>query len=352
MKDQRSYISSLRDPIDTPLDLVENGECHFGTFKDPFKKMSLLDVKKPCGKMPSFLRKTRFTEWEAFEINMKDGAFVSAIYKTSTLCFNLVVFYDKNENKVYEFQDFGRRSKCHLASSLVDTVSSFKTKHSEIIIENNFERGECKAKCISKNKKFGQIEYEFEATRVSPPSIASMALGKPNPIYSEKDLFKAKGYIKINGKTYTSDDESTAIVDDHKGYYPYKAHYDWLTTMGKLNIDGEKKFIGFNLTHNQSIDEANYNENLLWLEGESYPLPPVTFKHLDKDTWEVKDDYDDVNLVFRINKFYKMMVHLGIIDITYRLPFGVIHGYVKDANGKKYILDGFTGLAEDRSQRM
>lgn len=35
-----------------------------------------------------------------------------------------------------------------------------------------------------------------------------------------------------------TDDESTAIIDDHRGYYPRKAHYDWVTTMGKCEIDG------------------------------------------------------------------------------------------------------------------
>ncbi len=56
-----------------------------------------------------------------------------------------------------------------------------------------------------------------------------------------------------------------------------KAHYDWVSTMGKLNIDGKMKWFGFNLTRNKSIDQEKYNENIIWFENETSLLPPVTF---------------------------------------------------------------------------
>ena len=37
-----------------------------------------------------------------------------------------------------------------------------------------------------------------------------------------------------------TDENTTALIDDHRGYYPRKAHYDWLTTMGKFNINNKK----------------------------------------------------------------------------------------------------------------
>lgn len=52
------YISEKRRPVATPDSIVENGQAHFGTFDKPFKKLNMLDCKKPCGRlMPDFMKK-------------------------------------------------------------------------------------------------------------------------------------------------------------------------------------------------------------------------------------------------------------------------------------------------------
>ena len=68
--------------------------------------------------------------------------------------------------------------------------------------------------------------------------MASIPFGKNRPLYSQKDFFKAEGRLVINGEEMLTDEDSTAIVDDHRGFYPRRAHYDWVTTMGKCNVDG------------------------------------------------------------------------------------------------------------------
>ena len=78
------YISEKRRPIDTPESIVENGQAHFGTFKDPFKNLNLIDCEKPCGKrMPDFMKKSRLTEWEAFEVHLDEGASATHLQKLS-----------------------------------------------------------------------------------------------------------------------------------------------------------------------------------------------------------------------------------------------------------------------------
>ena len=345
------YISEKRIPVATPKDLVENGEAHFGTFSEPFEAMSLLDIKKPCGNMPGFMKKARLTIWEAFEINMDEGTLVSAVYNMNALGFNIMVFYDKTEDKVYSWQNFAPGYKCKVAPTLINSKTELHLKKSNLDIENHFEKGFCHAEGKAVNKKSGEFEFCMDAERLSPPSIVSIPLGKPNPLYSEKDFFKGTGYIKINGKTYKSNERTTCIVDDHKGFYPFHAHYDWLTMMGKVDIDGENKYLAINFTHNQSTNEDDYNENLLWLEGESFPIPPVKFEKLEKNYWRIYDDYGTVEVFFKMNKDFKMMLHLLVVDISYRLPYGTVKGYVT-VNGKKYIVDGMTGIGEDKTTRI
>ena len=153
-----------------------------------------------------------------------------------------------------------------------------------------------------------------------------------------------------------TDEDSTAIVDDHRGFYPRRAHYDWVTTMGKCNVDGEEKWLAFNLTRNQSIDQEKYNENILWIEGKTSILPPVKFTRspeskdfCDHSEWIINDEHDMVNLKFKVRNMNPMIMHALVVNIDYYVAFGELEGYLRDEDGKKYVLDGMMGMGEDKT---
>lgn len=355
MSNYPSYISEKRRPVATPKSIVENGQAHFGTFDTQFEELNLLDCEQPCGPLlPHFMNATRLTQWEAFEINMDEGALVSAVYNTGAIGFSIFVFFDKRKHQVLSWKNIVPGCKAKVSPQLVDGKCELKTKNSNYVIANDLRNGIARAQGFSKNKKFGEFEINMEVKRLSPISNVSIPFGKNKPLYSEKDFLKASGFIRINDETFNANERTVSIIDDHKGYYPYHAHYDWLTTMGLMDIDGEKKYFAFNLTRNQSIDQDKYNENLIWLENESFPLPPVKFEHDPQNDkiWYVKDDHNCVDIKFEIEDVFKMPIHALVVDVKYDLPFGKISGYVKDTNGKKYIVDGMTGIGEDKTTRM
>jgi len=364
MSDYPKYISETRRPAPTPDSIVENGKVHFGTFDSPFKNLNLLDANKPCGKlMPDFLKQGRLVEWEAFEVNMDEGTLISAVYNTGPAGFSIFMWYDKATKKILAWQNIVLRSQAKVAKQLISDYCYCKTGKSEYTITNDFANGKAYAKGFTKGKD-GEFSIDMKFERLSPLANGVMPLGKNkdgsfrNALYSEKDFFKATGVIKCNGKEYKTNDRSVGIIDDHKGYYPFKSHYDWLTTMGKCNIDGEEKFFAFNLTRNQSVDQDQYNENVIWLEGESFPMPPVIFKHKDgkkkAKEWHIVDEkgLGLVDVTFKIEDVHYIPLHLLVVDTYYALPCGSISGYVTDTNGKKYIVDGMVGVGEDKSTRM
>lgn len=243
---------------------------------------------------------------------------------------------------------------------------------------NNFQDGKCElsgkhsGKClitvpredktavaaIKENYGEASIEYNITLSRLSKPCVASIPFSetRPRPLYSQKDFFKAEGSLIINGEEMLTDEDSAAFVDDHRGYYPRHAHYDWVTTMGKCDIDGEKKWLAFNLTRNQSINQEKYNENILWLEGETSILPPVKFERSvesrdfkNYSEWTIKDEHDMVNLKFKVYGINPMIMHAVVVNIDYYITFGVLEGYLRDESGKKYVLDGMMGMGEDKT---
>ncbi len=364
MSEYPDYISPIRKPAPTPASIVEDGKVHFGTFDSPFANLNLLDACKPCGKkMPDFMKKSRLTEWEAFEVLMDEGALISAVYSIGALGFSIFVWYDKAEDKIYSWRNLVPKKKAKVAKQLVDDYCYCKTGKSEYRIDNDFMHGKASAKGYSKGKS-GTFEIDMSFERVSPLANGVMPLAKNkdgsfrNALYSEKDFFKATGKIVLNGKEYVSNERSVGIIDDHKGFYPFKAHYDWLTSMGTIDDGGVKKYFAFNLTRNQSVDQFNYNENVIWCGDESFPMPPVVFTHKDgkkkANEWHVTDEGGKglVDVTFNISKVFYMPIHALVIECYYALPYGTIKGYITDTNGKKYIVDGMLGIGEDKTTRM
>ena len=378
MGEYSKYISKKRRAVPTPKDLVDkDGNVVFGTFDKEFETMELMRAKKPT-RAPDFLRKFKLTLWEACEVHLKNGVLLAVVCDMGIFGKQLNMFYDKRTHKVYCWDTQIKSKDTRIAPNLLNgSVAEARSDVGFVKYVNNFQDGKADlsgkhigkclinsdddkvcAETIKENYGEATIEYDFKLTRLSEPCVVSIPFpySTNRTLYSQKDFFKAEGKLVINGEEMLSDDETTAIIDDHRGYYPRKAHYDWVTTMGKCEVNGEKKWLAFNLTHNQSTDEAAYNENLIFFEGKTSLLPPVKFTRSveSKDfrnysEWTIKDEFDMVNLKFKVYGINPMVVHALIVNIDYYVAFGELEGYLRDEDGNKYVLDGMMGMGEDKT---
>lgn len=353
MKTFYDVLSDKRKAVPTPENIVSpSGKAYFGTFDKEFERMDFLSVDKPVG-LPNFTNKNRLTLWEAVELHLKDIIVLTAVCDMGGLiATGLTIVYDKEKKKCSIWQELLPVKKSVISKTLLggDTTMSLGNAH-QLKVVNRFEQGKAIVTGHAKDKKAGEVSYDVTLERVSLPSIVSIPFGENQPLYSQKDLFKVTGYVEVNGIKYEADEDSTAIIDDHRGYYPYNSHYDWVTTMGRKEIDGKKQYFGFNLTRNQSVNQNDYNENLIWFEGNTTLLTPVRFEHIEYNKWHIRDVHGMVDIIFDIGDRFLMRVPAGVIDINYHITFGDLSGYVCDPDGNKYILDGMYGIGEDKSVR-
>ena len=349
--DFKNVLSEKRIAVPTPENVVDgSGNCFFGTFESEFEAMDFLKADHPS-KLPNFMNKSRLTLWEACEINFDKVVLLTAVCDMALFGTTLTVLYDKRTKKCASWQEMLiPASKAVIAKNLLNGNESYaKAKNVKIRFINDFQKGEAVVSGSAQSKKEGMLDYRVQLKRVSKPSIVSIPFGDNRPLYSQKDLFSVEGYIDYNGERFHATEASAAIIDDHRGYYPRKAHYDWVTTMGKKEINGKEQYFGFNLTRNQSIDQDKFNENLIWFEGDTTLLTPVVFRHETDKLWRVQDEHGMVDLTFDIGDEFLMLVKAGIIDINYHITFGTLSGYVCDPDGNKYDLEGMTGIGEDKS---
>ena len=138
--------------------------------------------------------------------------------------------------------------------------------------------------CLSCQKRF--TTYEI-IERMAKYFGTDGFRGEANIGLTVEHAFKIGRYL---GWYYGRDHKAKAVIgkDTRRSSY-----------MGRCAQEDGDRFIAVNLTRNQSVDPERYNENLIWLEGRSSPLPPVKFSKSvksaacgGKSVWTVRDEHD------------------------------------------------------------
>lgn len=351
------FISIKRRSVHTPASLInEDGTANFGTFQSEFKNLNLTDARRAIV-LPDAFNKARLTLWEAVEIKFKEGMLLVAVSDMAIFGITKAVFFDYRSRKCYTFDNTLPSKSTKIAENLLDNHFAHAiTKNSNIKMTNDFGNGKAKIEGYSKDEN-NRVDFNVNLTSISYPSVVSIPFGANRPLYTEKLLFKVDGEISFNGENFDLSD-AYAIIDDHRGYYPRKAHYDWLCSMGRVLVNGEEVPFGFNLTRNQSIVPEDYNENLLWLSGCTSLLPPVTFTKETKTAAvlkgavqivHVKDEYGMVDLTYTVEATSAMITHAVVVNIDYFITFGKVNGFILDENGNKYEFKDTEAIGEDKT---
>lgn len=357
MEDFRNCIHPLRRSVPTPASLVgEDGQCAFGTFDREFESFHLLRAKHATV-LPRFLNRTRLTLWEACEIMLPGGIILAAVCDMSAFGRLLVLWYDAETNGITAFDQTVPASGTHIAPNLLHgAVTHGSGRFGGIRFENRFDEGKARLTATLTNKNRDALRLDFSFTRVSLPSVVSIPFGPNRPLYTQKDLLRAEGALTLNGRTVSSDGNTAAVIDDHRGYYPRRMHYDWASTMVRRDSGGAPYWFGLNLTQNQSTDPEAYNENLIWLTDRTSLLPPVTFRKVPpmKDfvsdsVWTIRDGYGMVDADFRVTASYPILLHAGVVSTDYYITFGSFRGSVRCEDGTVLSLDGLPAIGEDKT---
>jgi len=341
---QSSHIHKDRYPQPAPEKAVFDGRSVFGAFDGVIKNVNIDETHRPLSiALPRFINRLRMKEWEAYQVSFDEGFICGAIYNMGAAVFNIMMFYEKTEKTVKANHIFGYPRNC-VGNTLFGGTNSLETDAFKAEIRNNLEKGIVliSVDYSPSSKKRIPMVADLLLTMLSKPGVTIMPLGENRPLYTYKNLFKVEGSIKIGGRVFKMNERSLGIIDDHKGYYPRRTHYDWITCMGQ--IDGVH--FGVNLCKNQALEPEKYCENILWLGKEAHLLPTVSFERLNGN-WHICDKHKTVDITFFVDDSYVFRKMFFGSGANYIAPFGKVMGYVTDSDGNKIILDGMTSMGED-----
>lgn len=345
-----------RELLPAPDMLVSGGNFNFGTFSTQFLKVNPLDARRPLGfKAPGCLIRYRLKEWQAFQLGNQRWFILTVLYNARFSGLAQFIAYDRQAKKRYAFSRTLVPGVINVPPSLWDGRQSYSHSGNSIEFISRLEMGRFYINVSLKgDKAVPPVAAHFEALHedcMAEPIVVAIPFGENRGMYSHKCLMPMKGEMYVGGeKTEFNRDESFAIIDDHKGFYPYIMKYDWVTAAG---VNGSGQLCGFNLTDNQSIDPDMYNENCLWIDGRLHLLPPVKFSRPDGDEgrWQIKDRFGMVDLSFQPVAMNEINVNALAIRVRYRGPFGYFNGFVRNRYSESVVFDGFWGMGENKYVR-
>ncbi len=331
----------INDAVETPTSLVdENGEFLVGTFKSSFTNFNFSRFRR------TFLKKARnnvkLTEWQAVEVLADQLFLIAAVFKFGPMNKTLLIAYDIKEEKLYDFSETSYCNQKSLVAPFLQggSESTRKSEDSFIRISTNLEKGKLSLTGYSK-----ELQFDIDFERIADPSIVSIQMAKKSYVYTEKDLLVPSGTIEFQGNIHTLSTNNITILDDHRGFYPLSSGYDWITCMGDIDINGEMKKFGLNITDFYRNLSKEVHENGYWLDGKFRQLPLASFVRED-NTWYIMDEDEIIDLTFTLKAKHKIK-KIFPLHIDYVMAFGSLTGTIQTDHGE-LVIDEMFSLAEKR----
>jgi len=347
---------SQRGFPEPPGAAVQDGRFELGRYCAPFPRANLLDIGSPNNyPIPRFLKNFRLKEWQAFQFGDERWFFFTALYNAKTFGIANFFAYDRVGKKRYgcqrvlpgsPFRFFEElslsRVTYHGATTFIEYVFDLEAGKIGINVDRH-------SRDLAKRFS-GQFDFSYGA-KVSAPSAVCLPLGMNRAMYSMKVLMPVTGeFTSVVGSSHLENPGAMGILDEHKGFYPWRLRYDWVTGFG---LDSKGRRVGFNLTDNQVKDQVRYNENCIWINNKVWPLPPVkvTRPKGPASEWFIQDTEGLVDLVFIPEVPNDIIFNIGIMRSDYHGPFGSFRGVIKNGEGDKIEAERLYGAGEQKYLR-
>jgi hypothetical protein len=340
-----------------PEAAVSKGQFELGRFGTPFARANLLDVERLYFyPLPRFVKAARLKEWRAFQFGNERWFFFTALYNAKAFSIAAFFAYDRERKRRFGFQRPIPGSAFSYGERLSGSKTAYRNSRSLIEYDCEFDSGlisiAAQRSEVDAERSFaGAFRFSCGPKAAAPESVC-LPLGKNRAMYSTKLLMPFEGEFTVGNEVFGFDGAGAmGVMDDHKGYYPYRLRYDWVTGFG---LDQKGRRAGFNLTDNQVRDQAKYNENCLWINNRVWPLPPVkvTRPQGPAGEWFVQDTEGLVDLVFTPELPNDVAFNLGIAESDYRGPFGSYRGLVKNGEGDRVQAELLYGMGEQKYLRI
>ncbi len=332
-----------------PPRLVEDGHQQLGRWGAPLERANLLDARYRGWPRP--LRWWRLKEWQAFQIATPRLFVNLALFDVKLLALLQVKIYDHARGDKFLHERKLRPGAFRVADQLLDSSTRYADRKGHLGFTNRMAAGRIEIAIDQAASKAGPrvVGALVVHTDRGASQVVSLPFAGDVGMYSHKGLFPIEGELVIGDATHRlTVDDAVALMDDHKGYYPYVMKWDWVTSATR---DASGRAVGFNLTRNQCREPERYNENCAWIGDRVGALPAVTFERnhvrAADEVWRIRDRDGRVDVTFTPTVPGDVKLNALVIESRYRGPFGRFAGRLEPDGLEPLTIDGWFGMGEE-----
>ncbi len=296
----------------------------------------------------------RIKEWDYWEVFNDQARVIFNIYDIGYLGVAEYSILDFNTKESYHAQStrlFTRGSIGSPSSWQYDEPLVFKKKKNTMIFDRNGDN-------ILLSVDFQKEGIKGEFTLYKDPKMDIMVNLIPfeDPrqfVYVVKIMcMPAKGEITKKNKKYVFNESNNSwgILDWTRAVFPYKNHWKWSVSSGKVNGVN----FGFNLDYGFGTESS---KSMIFYDGVGHHLDEVYYQHDKKNLkkpLKITSPDDRVNLVLKPKCVDKHSINYGILYMKGFNTYGYFTGEVVLDDGTVVEIkekDKLFGWAEEFSQK-
>ncbi len=355
------YTREIKTP---PEKIIHSGKIEFGTFKGLLKRLDIRGVRTPFAGFPFPTVITNFRIQSSISFLFNIGQFIGTVdfFDHKVFGFADVVFWNKENGRKFAYRSFmGPRRRFIPHNMNTGFCASFnKKRYIRISWDHSRDRLSMLFNLRGDSSR-PQAQAAFVA-RYSEAPMCEMATVVPYPSKRRCSASyiatpKIHGTISL-GKTKLSDEllqedlDGTALLRINRAYYNFHSISEFVLAAGELN--GKKFSFSLFTTQENAVDSDNINGNILCVDGECTPLPPVTITHpfgISKK-WVIQDFENMVDLTFTPSSDNRRDVSFFVMKSQLRTIFGTFEGVLKTKDGEDIVLHSFEGIAKNQLLRL
>lgn len=351
-----------RNILETPQKLVQHGKINFGTFLTPPEKIDIRDVSAPYAGIPfpKFISNTRIKGRLSFIFDSEYFIGMCDFFDDKVFGLAEVIFWDKKTGKKLAYHNFmgPRRRYVPKNTNHAACISFDKTRYMKI--SWNRELNKISLSFTVKGDKFrpaakGRFEAVFnewtkEMVCVSPaPSSqrcsATWIMSMPSK--GGISLAKHRRFIK-----QLPSENCRSIFLLNRTYI--KCHSNREVAFGFINDNGRNISFSFASSNQDASNPDHLNDNILVVEKELTPMPPVCITHpfgISKK-WIIQDTESMVDLIFYPQSINNRVLNIIIMRNAYSTIYGTFEGVLLTKSGEKIVLKNCPGIVKKSTLRL
>ncbi|MDR1747479.1 MAG: DUF2804 domain-containing protein [Spirochaetaceae bacterium] len=348
-------VSLYSRKIDSPPEeIIVNGVPVFGNFNGPFRRLDIRGIKRPFGDMPIpvFLTDMRIIGYSTFIFLTGDYIGLIETCDAPLFGFSEITFWNRSSGKKLAYRRAVGPFRAKLPMDMNNVRYIFRSKNRKIRLLWNSEKVSALFS-VRGDESRPDAEASFSLD-ITDPRSGQMASVLPLNIRrrclaSWQVTAPLEGCLTIGEKT-ASAENGIGFFDVRKFYHLFRTKFS--RVMGIGSIDGRQ--VMFRLFSRISSDEYRYNENVLFVDGKTWPLPPVkiTRPYGINGTWIIQDTESMVDLAFTPISDNKRKMSIFLLRTEYHTIYGTFDGFLLTGKGEKIQLRSFSGIGKKLMLRL